>query len=82
MEALQDLEKLDKKKRRIKQKIYKCSFQMSYIAENNAHSTDTFSAVVAAWKADQKDPGSNLLWILLFLLYFKSEGCWFESRKR
>ena len=40
---------------------------MSYIAENNAHSTDTFSAVVAAWKADQKDPGSNLLWILLFL---------------
>ena len=67
-------------------KNYKCSFQAVYIyvhiAENNKYSTDTFSSVVAAWNADQKDPGSNLLCILLFILYFKSEGCWLESREQ
>ena len=36
--------------------------------------------MVGAWKADQKDAGSNLFRILLFFLYSKSEGCWFESR--
>ena len=38
--------------------------------------------MVAAENADQKDPGSNLLNILLFLLCFKSEECWFKSREQ
>ena len=36
--------------------------------------------MVGAWKAVQKDAGSILYRILLFLLYSKSEGCWFGSR--
>ena len=46
------------------------------------YSTDTFSSVAAAWNADQKDPGSNLLSIFHVILYFKSEGCWLESREQ
>ena len=61
------LEQLDKNKRRIKQKNYSCSFRAAYIAENYVYSTDTFSSVVAAWNADQKNPGSNILCILLFI---------------
>ena len=33
------------------------------IDENNEYSTDTFSSVVAAWNANQNDPGSNLFYV-------------------
>ena len=76
------LEQIDKK--RNKQKIVKvyCSFWAPYIAENNVYSIDTFNSLVAAWIADHKDPGSILLCILIFPLYFKSERCWFKSREQ
>ena len=68
------------------QKFYKHRFWPGYILtvpENNLYSTGTdgtFSGV-AAWNADQKNAGSNLFCILFFL-YFKSEGCRFESREQ
>ena len=55
-----------------------CTVHTVYVAENNVFSsTDTFNSVLAAWNADQKDPGSNLFCVLLFNLYFK-----FESREK
>ena len=55
--------------------MYKCSFWTRNKAENIFYSTE----MVGTWFLDQKDAGSNLLRILLFLLYFNAEGCWFES---
>ena len=49
-------------------------------AENIYYSTGAYSSVVAAWKADQKT-STYFISILIALLYFKSEGCWFESRE-
>ena len=50
-------------------------------AENIYYSTGAYSSVVAAWNADQKDTSTYFITILIALLYFKSEGCWFESRE-
>ena len=50
-----------------------------YIVENR-FSLGKLSSVVTAWNADQKEASSGLYSILLFLLYFKSEVCGFESR--
>ena len=50
-------------------------------AENIYDSTGAYSSVVAAWNADQKDTSTYFITILIALLYFKSEGCWFESRE-
>ena len=70
-----------KKRSRIQAKILQVLFLgWLYIAENIKQITDAHSSVVGAWKAVQMDAGSNLYRILLFLLYSKSEGCWFESR--
>ena len=50
-------------------------------AENIYYRTGAYSSVVAAWNADQKDTSTYFITILIALLYFKSEGCWFESRE-
>ena len=49
------------------------------MAENIAHSTVTYSSVVAGWNTAQKDAGSNLFRFLLLFFYFKLEGYWFKS---
>ena len=49
------------------------------IAKNTVHSKATYSSVVAARDAGQKDAGSILLIVLP--LFFKLEGYWFKSRK-
>ena len=76
------LEHLDSKQKKNQTKSFTSGVSGLYstysIAENNVFSsTDTFNSVVAAWNADQKDPGSNLFCVLLFNLYFK-----FESREK
>ena len=50
-------------------------------AENIYYSTGAYSSVVAAWNADPKETSTYFITILIALLYFKSEGCWFESRE-
>ena len=46
--------------------MYKCSIWAGHIAKNNKAGSVTYSSVLAAWNADQKGAGSNLLNVLLF----------------
>ena len=73
------LEQTEKKTEEANKKLYKCSFQAAYIALWTA--LTPLAQWYSSMECRSEEHGSNLLF-LIFLLYFTSEGCWFESREQ
>ena len=65
---------IKKNRRRIKPKFYKCSFWAGQKAENNVYTTP-----LAQWKQHGIKIRRTQVQIYS-TLYFKSGGCWFETR--